>query len=637
MADLFDGENDEVGGNTSLSVSKIAKPCSLETYAAAKRLPVEFLRDIGLSDLHNYQGRPALRIPYLDGDGTEQAVRFRLALSRGTEGDNRFRWRKGSKPTLYGISRLDQAREVSYVVLVEGESDAQTLWHHGIPAVGVPGANLFRNEWAAELNGIDRVFAVVEPDRGGDTFWDRLAASPLRERLWRIELEDAADVSDLHLIDPDRFADRFARSMKTATAWLDLAETEAQERTREAWEKAEELALEPAILDAFAGDLKRCGVAGEVRAGKLLFLAINGRRLNTKQLVNVAVKGPSSAGKSYLVEKVLEFFPEDAYCAITGMSEKALAYGDEPLAHRFLILAEAAGMSGEFATYLVRSLLSEGCVRYETIEKTEDGLRSRTIERQGPTGLIVTTTLPRLHSENETRMLTVQVDDSSEHTREILEALAEEERDTPDMDRWRALQEWLASGETRVTIPYAKALVRLIPPVAVRLRRDVGAVLNLIRSHALLHRAARGRDDRGRIVASLEDYAVVEALAADLVSEGAEATVPGIVRETVETVRRLTESSSRESVTIKAVGEELNLVKQPAHRRVRLALDGGYLKNLEHRRGRPAQLVLGDPLPENTQILPDPRKLRDDAKLRSGFTVLRGREGTIAPPRGHCE
>ena len=35
-----------------------------------------------------------------------------------------------------------------------------------------------------------------------------------------------------------------------------------------------------------------------------------------------------------------------------------------------------------------------------------------------------------------------------------------------------------------------------MPPVAVRLRRDFGAVLGLIRAHALLHQATRGRDDR---------------------------------------------------------------------------------------------------------------------------------------------
>ncbi len=51
------------------------------------------------------------------------------------------------------------------------------------------------------------------------------------------------------------------------------------------------------------------------------------------------------------------------------MSEHALAYSKEPLAHRFLVLDEAAGLEGDFASYLLRSLLSEGCIRYETVEQ----------------------------------------------------------------------------------------------------------------------------------------------------------------------------------------------------------------------------------------------------------------------------
>ena len=48
---------------------------------------------------------------------------------------------------------------------------------------------------------------------------------------------------------------------------------------------------------------------------------------------------------------------------------------------------EAAGVQGEFGNYLVRSLLPEGRLVYEFVEKTKDGLRNRRIEREGPTGL----------------------------------------------------------------------------------------------------------------------------------------------------------------------------------------------------------------------------------------------------------
>ena len=282
-------------------------------------------------------------------------------------------------------------------------------------------------------------------------------------------------------------------------------------------------------------------MAGEERIAKLLYLAVTSRLLQTGRSAS-SLKGPSSGGQEPPVGGRAHLLPESAYYALTAMSERTLAYSTEPIRHRFLVIYEAAGMSGEFATYLMRSLLSEGRVRYETVEKTSEGMKPRLIEREGPTGLIVTTTAVKLHPENETRLLSLTVTDTQEQTRAVMAALAEEAREhAPDLVGWHALQIWLESAEHRVSIPYAGKLAELIPPVAVRLRRDFGALLNLIRAHAILHHATRERDADGRIVATIEDYAAVRKLVADLVSEGIEATVPKTVRETVEAVKGLRE------------------------------------------------------------------------------------------------
>ena len=435
------------------------------------------------------------------------------------------------------------------------------------------------------------------------------------------------DVSELYLRHPERFSDLFEQARTQGVLYLDIAESEAQEHFRKAWAACEDLALAPNILELFVADLRRCGVAGEAKVAMILFLALVSRLL--ERIASVAVKGPSSGGKSYLVEQVLRFFPESAYYALTAMSERTLAYSEEPIKHRFLVLFEAAGMSGDFQTYLIRSLLSEGKVRYETVEKTSEGLKPRLIERPGPTGLIVTTTLVKLHPENETRLISLTVSDTKEQTHDVLAALAEEEDgETADLGRWHALQRWLEGAEHRVTIPYAKSLARLVPPVAVRLRRDFGAVLNLIRAHAVLHQATRERDAEGKIVASFADYTAVRALVAGLVSEGVEAAVPKTVKETFEAVDRLLGDSKGEPVTVAAVARELELDKGTALRRARATIDRGHLKNLEDRKGRPAQLKLGDPLPENVEVLPPVERLQ-------GCTVAGETERVGTPPPPH--
>jgi hypothetical protein len=158
--------------------------CTLEEYADAKGLPEDFLRGIGLRDV-TYLEKPAVRIPYPEEEGQEVAVRFRVSMN-GTE---QFRWRSGDKPRPYGLRLLDKAREAGYVVLVEGESDCHTLWYHEVPALGIPGASNWRDAWAAYLDGMEKVYAIIEPDQGGDTLREKLTGCKvIRERLYLLEL-----------------------------------------------------------------------------------------------------------------------------------------------------------------------------------------------------------------------------------------------------------------------------------------------------------------------------------------------------------------------------------------------------------------------------------------------------------------
>jgi hypothetical protein len=521
--------------------------------------------------------------------------------------EDRFKWRSGDKLLPYGLWRLGGAREAGHVVLVEGDSDCHTLWYHAVPALGLPGASTWKPQWADYLDDIPIVYVVVEPGQGGDTMLKRLSQSSLRSRLRVIRLPDAKDPSDLYLSHPEDFSTRWQAAMVTAVAFEDEVAQARAAAAQEAWKKCAALAQEQRILDALVYELHRLGAVGEERAAKLIFLAVISRFLDRP--VSLALKGPSAAGKSFTTETVLRFVPPSAYYALTSMSERALAYSDEPLSHRMLVLYEAAGMGGEVASYLVRSLLSEGCLRYETVEKTEDGLKGRLIERSGPTGLIVTTTAVYLHPDNETRLLSVPVNDTPEQTAHILCSLADEgEREEVDLSAWHALQIFLEAGEHRVSIPYARDLAAMIHTLAVRLRRDFKLLLGLIRAHAILHQATRERNEAGRIIATTDDYAAVHELVADLLGEALQATVPVTIRETVEAVAVLLEGDKHE-VRVKEVADKLGLDRSAASRRVTAAEQAGYLRNVEPQKGQAKLLVLGDPLPADREALPSPQTL----------------------------
>ncbi|MFO1320316.1 MAG: PriCT-2 domain-containing protein [Burkholderiales bacterium] len=580
---------------------------TLAAYAAGKRLPETFLRDLGLIDIR-VQGRPALRIPYRDREGNVIAVRLRRTLFK-TDRDNedpgreaRFQWRRGDSPQLYGLDRLAALPTRDTVVLVEGESDCHTLWHHGFPALGLPGANSWKEERdAGHFDGFARICVLVEPDAGGDAVKRWLARSRIADRACLVDLAPFKDPSELHCDDPDSFPVRFADALAKAVPFTTLQAKERTEASAHAWARCRELAERPNLLSDFARAYQDAGAVGESRLARTLYLALTSRFL--PRPVSVALKGPSSGGKSFTVETVLRFFPPEAVHCVSAISERALPYMEADLRHRFLVVFEAAGIQGDFASYLIRSLLSEGRLVYEVVEKTAQGLRPKRIEKAGPTGLLVTTTAVRLHAENETRLLSLQVTDTREQTRAVLRAIAKDTSRPLDLSAWIALQQWLALAEHRVVIPYAEPLADQVPPIAVRLRRDFGQLLALIRTHALLHQATRDRDDDGRIIATLEDYAVVRDLVVDAIEEGVDASVSESVRETVQAVSRLI-SPDHPEVGLPEIARALKLDRSAASRRIATAVRQGYLHNREDRKGRPARLCLGDALPEATSVLP---------------------------------
>jgi len=191
----------------------------LEEYAEAKRLPPEWLNSIGVR-----QGRygkdqaPAVRTVYFRETGNldTASVRFRLNLN----GDRKKRhfWRKGDKACLYGAQWAASLRDMGYAVIVEGESDTQTLWKHSFAALGLPGATNWNEERDAPLlDGVPAVYVVIEPDTGGDATlqWLRRSRIAPRARLIRLPSE-TKDPSALYLSTPDRFRDAFRAAMEAA-------------------------------------------------------------------------------------------------------------------------------------------------------------------------------------------------------------------------------------------------------------------------------------------------------------------------------------------------------------------------------------------------------------------------------------
>ena len=178
-------------------------PYGVAVYAASKMIPAEWLRSQwDLQDGKEKDGTQYVRIPYRNEQG--ERVLFRKRYPAGSA--QRFKWGYGSagKLLMYGENRMAEIRARKHVVLVEGESDTQTLVFCGIPALGVPGATTYKDEWTDRLQDLD-VYLHVEPDRGGETFvaqmTRKLRDGNLRGRVFTISCGEigAKDPSELFI------------------------------------------------------------------------------------------------------------------------------------------------------------------------------------------------------------------------------------------------------------------------------------------------------------------------------------------------------------------------------------------------------------------------------------------------------
>jgi hypothetical protein len=193
---------------------------TLQEYSDAKLLPINFLVGLGIRQEPGFNGW-RIAIPYLGEDGVPIAKRFRHALN----GDRCFSWPTGTTLLLYGQHQLPTARKANCVVLVEGESDAQTLWLHNIPALCVPGAGNWNEvRDAHHFDCIATIYVVDERDQGAEILLATLQKSKIRGRVRIVAMPTSEkdpskrlkDVSDLFLDNPATFRERWEAACRDA-------------------------------------------------------------------------------------------------------------------------------------------------------------------------------------------------------------------------------------------------------------------------------------------------------------------------------------------------------------------------------------------------------------------------------------
>ena len=275
--------------------------------------------------------------------------------------------------------------------------------------------------------------------------------------------------------------------------------------------QALELLEAPNLIERIVTDLHALGVVGEDLNLLAAYLATVSRKLDTP--LAVLIQSSSAAGKSSLMDAVLQLVPEEERIRYSAMTGQSLFYlGETNLQHKILAIAEEEGVRQ--AAYALKLLQSDGELTIASTAKDEatGSLMTRQYTVKGPVMLMLTTTAIDVDEELLNRCLVLSVNESAEQTRAIHDR--QRERQTLEGLLQATEREGIQAlhhnaqrllGAVKVVNPYARQLTFAADKT--RARRDHMKYLTLIRSIALLHqhqREVKTAERAGKTVAYIE-------------------------------------------------------------------------------------------------------------------------------------
>jgi len=330
----------------------------------------------------------------------------------------------------------------------------------------------------------------------------------------------AASIKSVSLI-----IDEAIKSINTEETEPDKNELEEIRKDPEVQNMAEQIAKDPRLLKNKIDLIGQLGVIGERKNIALYMTVIDSCLLpmgsTGSEALAIKNSGPYGAGKSHPMFACLKLYPKTAYHLITSGSAKSLYHVQGGLKHKALILTEALALQGEYSgdnelAYSIRSLVSEGSLAYQYTGYDEDGKKVTIIKKMdGPTSLITTTIKGRLEAQLEDRLITIHPNTSSKQTQDILNKTAEIASGSVSqiykktINAWKLYYDSLESVE--VVIPFAGVIADYVNAggdLPISARRGFKRVLSVVKTITTIHQKQRCKDEIGRVVAEIQDYAI---------------------------------------------------------------------------------------------------------------------------------
>jgi CTP-dependent riboflavin kinase len=374
--------------------------------------------------------------------------------------------------------------------------------------------------------------------------------------------------------------------------------------------RTEALALlkSPHFFQRVLQAVRNAGLVGEEQNALVVFLVAVSRLL-AKPLC-LFIKGHSATGKNFLAQTVLRLIPSTHIFEITSATENAWSYQGKKLMHKVLYDQEMDQSSGSVRPS--RLLISEDrLIRWITVRKNGKPVTKKVVTK-GPVAPISTSTSNRLKIDDESRRISVWMDESPEQTSRIMDAQLELSAGLNDKDLalWREVQCLLAE---RAALPvrfpgWFKELNKYIGKSDVTLRRYYPAFLEAVKLVCRVNSFRRYPPD-GVKLADLQVGFVDFAMTAIIFERAFSKSLAAREDDEMEirgVVERVYVKTGRRPVSARDVARELRISRDRAYARLRKAANHGTIK----RANRPERtnLKLYVPVPES-RFLPDPAEV----------------------------
>jgi len=319
------------------------------------------------------------------------------------------------------------------------------------------------------------------------------------------------------------------------------------------------------------------------------------------------VKGRSAAGKNWLARLILGLMPVDQVHEISSASKRAWNYSNDDFRHRVIYVQEASG-----ATDPMRLLISEGKLIRIVTTWVNGKLVTEKFVTRGPVAAVSTTTRSGLEIDDETRHVSILIDESAEQTRRIVQSYTKQGPGLSQGERrvWRMVHRLLAKKADDLEIVFPDWFDEVADSVFVGdvgVRRYYPAFVEACRTVCLVRSFQRDRRQRtdGTLVVNFADFAIT-ALIFERVFVESLRSQEGSALETQQAVKALSESMDDKPIQAADLSKEQGISLDRAYKLLREAEEAGTITRANEPERDNRKLYLPSPRP---RFIPDPEML----------------------------